>query len=43
MVKKTMKSIRVDDDVWRVIQAQAVPLKDTPNTVLRRLLGIEKA
>ncbi len=34
--------IRIDDDVFQYLQRQAVPLVDTPNDVLRRLLGLEK-
>ena len=33
-----MKSIRIDDEVWERIKSEAVPLEDTPNSVLRRLL-----
>ena len=36
-----MKLIRIDQDVWKVLMANAVPLEDNPNSVLRRLLGIE--
>lgn len=36
------KIIRVDADVWRWLQAQASPLEDTPNTVLRRVAGLDK-
>ena len=31
----------IDDDIYEFIQAQAVPLEDDVNTVLRRLLGLE--
>jgi len=31
-----MPVIRIDDDVWSELQRRAVPLIDTPNTVLRR-------
>ena len=34
--------IRIDDNVFQYLQKQAVPLVDTPNDVLRRLLGLEK-
>jgi len=37
-----MKLIRIDQDVWKVLQTEAIPLEDTPNAVLRRLLGIDK-
>ena len=33
--------IRVDDDVWRVIQDASTPMTDTPNSTLRRLLKID--
>ena len=36
-----MKLIRIDHDVWKVLMASAIPLEDNPNSVLRRLLGIE--
>ena len=36
----TVRTIEVDDDVFAEMQARAVPLVDTPNTVLRRLLGL---
>ena len=32
-----MQTITVDDDVYEWLQSQAVPLKDTPSTVLRRI------
>src|SRR5690242_8526440 len=34
------QSIQVDEQVFAEMQARAVPLIDTPNTVLRRLLGL---
>jgi hypothetical protein len=37
------RSIEVDDEVWAELQRLAVPLVDTPNTVLRRLLGLVPA
>lgn len=37
-----MPVIRVDDDVFRELQKRAEPLVDTPNSVLRRLLGLDK-
>ena len=33
-----MQTIEVDDEVFQFLQRQAVPLVDTPNSVLRRLL-----
>lgn len=32
--------IQIDDDVWELLKERAEPLVDTPNTVLRRLLGL---
>lgn len=34
-------NIRVDNDVYRFLKARAEPFADTPNTVLRRELGID--
>ena len=36
-------TIRIDDDVYRVLQSRAEPFVDTPNTVLRRLLELGDA
>lgn len=36
-----MSQIDVDDDVLEHLKANAEPFVDTPNTVLRRLLGID--
>jgi hypothetical protein len=36
-----MPTIRIDDEVYRVLQSEAEPFTDTPNSVLRRLLGLE--
>lgn len=36
-----MPTIRIDDEVWGALKKKAVPLEDTPNHVLRRLLGID--
>lgn len=33
-------TIRIDDDVFEALKTQAEPLVDTPNSVLRRLLGL---
>ncbi len=33
----------VDDDVFEILTKHSEPLVDTPNTVLRRLLGIDQA
>jgi hypothetical protein len=37
-----MPVIRVDDEVFSALQKQAVPFVDTPNSVLRRLLALDK-
>jgi hypothetical protein len=36
-------SVDTDDEVFEVIKKNAEPFIDTPNTVLRRLLGIDRA
>jgi hypothetical protein len=38
-----MKAIRIDDDVWASLQKKAKAFEDTPNSVLRRALGIDRA
>ena len=38
-----MKAIRIDDDVWIALQKKANAFEDTPNSVLRRVLGIDRA
>ena len=38
-----MPVIRIDDEVWKELQKRAIPLIDTPNSVLRKLLGLEDA
>ena len=35
-------TIRVDDDVYRELEGQARGFGDTPNMVLRRLLGLDR-
>jgi len=37
-----MRVIRVDDDVWRALQKKALPFEDTPNSVLRRILKVNR-
>lgn len=37
-----MKSIRIDEEVWAAIQKKAKPFEDTPNSVLRRILHLDK-
>jgi hypothetical protein len=34
------QTIRIDPEVWRALQKQAEPFVETPNDVLRRLLGL---
>lgn len=36
-----MPTIRIDDEVWGELKQRAIPLEDTPNDVLRRVLGLE--
>jgi restriction endonuclease Mrr len=36
-----MKTIRIDDEVWAELQSRATPLVDTPNSVLRKILGLD--
>jgi hypothetical protein len=36
-------TIRIDDDVYSWLQQQARPFEDTPNTVLRRVAGLDEA
>ena len=38
-----MPVIRIDDEVWKELQKRAQPLIDTPNSVLRKLLGLGDA
>ena len=35
-----MPSVRIDEDVYRELQKRAEPFVDTPNSVLRRVLGL---
>ncbi len=37
-----VRTIRIDDDVWRILQKKGEALVDTPNSVLRRILGLNK-
>ena len=34
-------TIRIDEEVYQWLQGQAVPLEDTPNSVLRRVAGLD--
>jgi hypothetical protein len=36
-----MPTIRIDDDVYFWLKSQAIPFEDTPNTVLRKLAGLD--
>jgi hypothetical protein len=36
-------TIRIDDEVYTWLQSQARPFDDTPNSVLRRISGLEEA
>jgi predicted type IV restriction endonuclease len=38
-----MPTIRIDNDVWSFLQSKAKPFQDSPNDVLRRELGLERA
>lgn len=33
--------IRIDEEVWQLLDRQGKIFADTPNSVLRRLLGLE--
>lgn len=37
-----MRRIEIDEEVFQHFQSKAIPLVETPNDVLRRLLGLEK-
>ena len=37
-----MRKIQIDEEVWEALTKRAKPLEDTPNSVLRRLLGLDK-
>lgn len=37
-----MKAIRIDDQVWVSLQKKAKAFEDTPNSVLRRVLGLDR-
>jgi hypothetical protein len=38
-----MPTIRVDDDVYAWLQKHAQPFEDTPNSVLRRIAGLDSS
>ena len=35
------RTIRIDEDVWQLLAENAKPLVDSPNSVLRHLLGLD--
>lgn len=35
------RTVRIDEDVWDLLSKHAKPLVDSPNSVLRRLLGLD--
>jgi hypothetical protein len=37
-----MPTIRIDDEVYKWLKSQAEPFEDTPNSVLRRLAGLDR-
>jgi hypothetical protein len=37
-----MREIEIDKDVWEAIKERAEPLVDDPNSVLRRILGLDE-
>jgi hypothetical protein len=37
----TLPTFRVDDEVWEWLKGHARPLEDTPNSVLRRIAGLD--
>jgi hypothetical protein len=36
-----MPTIRIDDEVYSWLKSQATPFEDTPNTVLRKIAGLD--
>ena len=36
-----MPTIRIDEEVWAWLKKHARPLEDTPNTVMRRIAGLD--
>jgi len=40
---KQSRIIRIDDEVFPLLQRNATALKDSPNAVIRRLLGLDKS
>jgi len=36
-------TIRIDNQVWEYLKRKAEPFEDTPNSVLRRLFGLDRA
>jgi len=39
----SMRAVRIDDAVWSALQKRARAFEDTPNSVLRRVLGIDRS
>ncbi len=37
-----MRTIRIDDEVWAALQKRAKAFEDSPNSVLRRVLGLDR-
>ncbi len=37
-----MPTIRIDKDVYAWLKSQAIPFEDTPNSVLRKIAGLDK-
>ena len=37
-----MPTIRIDDDVLKALQKRATPFVDSPNSVIRRILGLDR-
>lgn len=37
-----MPTIRIDDDVYSWLKSQAIPFEDTPNSVLRKIAGLDQ-
>ncbi len=38
-----MPTIRIDEEVWRWLQSLARPFEDRPNSVLRRVAGLDRS
>jgi hypothetical protein len=42
-MEANMKMIRIDEDVYAALKKRGTPFEDTPNSVLRRVLDIDRA